>query len=219
VSLAGPAVGVSSAELAALEAASAPEVVRWAVDRFGDGLTVLCSGQDAVLVDVALRVEPTIEVAFLDTGFHFPETIETMLAIAERYRPRLRVIAPWRHLAGVGRPGFCCRDHKVEQLDLALDGRAAWLSGLRRADSADRAATPVAAVDRRGLVRLHPLAAWTDDDVAAYIAANDVIVNPLRERGYPSIGCRPCTQPAGGGAGARSGRWAGTDRTECGIHE
>jgi phosphoadenosine phosphosulfate reductase len=205
-------------ELGHLERSSAAEVVAWAADRFGDGLTLLCSGQDAVLVDVALRVDPTIEVAFLDTGFHFNETIETMLAIAERYRPRLRVIAPWRHLPGVGKPGFCCSDHKVDQLDLALDGRTAWLSGLRRADGPDRADTPIVTVDRRGLAKVNPLAGWSDDDVEAYIAANDIIVNPLRDRGYPSIGCRPCTSPAEPGEDARSGRWAGSERTECGIH-
>lgn len=209
---------LDSPGLAGLEQLPASEVVARAVERFGDGLTLLCSGQDAVLVDVALRVDPTIEVAFLDTGFHFPETIETMLAIAERYRPRLRVIAPWRHLPGVGRPGFCCSEHKVEQLDLALEGRTAWLSGLRRADSADRADTPVVGRDRRGLVKLNPLATWSDDDVARYIADHDVIVNPLQARGYPSIGCRPCTRPAEPGADARSGRWADSERTECGIH-
>jgi phosphoadenosine phosphosulfate reductase len=201
-----------------LEDRPAAEVVAWAVERFGDGLTLLCSGQDAVLVDVALKVDPTIEIAFIDTGFHFPETIETMLAIAQRYRPRLRVVAPWRHLPGVGRPGFCCGDHKVEQLDVALEGRTAWLSGLRRADSPDRADTAVVTRDRRGLVKLNPLAAWTDAEVDAYTAAHDIIVNPLRDRGYPSVGCRPCTSPVVDGADPRSGRWAGSERTECGIH-
>lgn len=210
--------GLSSAELTALERLSAPELVAWGAERFGDQLSLLCSGQDAVLVDVALRVDPTIEVVFLDTGFHFNETIETMLAIAERYRPRVRVISPWRHLAGVGQPGFCCSDHKVEQLDLALAGRAAWLSGLRRADDPERADTPVVTVDRRGLVKVNPLALWSDEETEAYIAANDIIVNPLRDRGYPSIGCRPCTAPAEPGAGGRSGRWVGSQRTECGIH-
>ena len=207
-----------SAELAELERSSAAEVVAWASGRFGDGLTLLCSGQDAVLVDVALKVDPTIEIAFLDTGFHFNETIETMLAIAERYRPRLRVIAPWRHLPGVGKPGFCCSDHKVEQLDLALDGRTAWLSGLRRADGLDRADTPVVTVDRRGLVKVNPLAAWTDADVDAYVVENGVLVNPLAYDGYPSIGCAPCTRRVAPGEDPRSGRWAGTGKTECGLH-
>lgn len=211
-------VDLPAAEIEALERRTAPEIVAWAVERFGSGLTLLCSAQDAVLVDVALRVDPTIEVAFLDTGFHFPETIDTMLAIAARYSPRLRVIAPWRHQDGVGRPGFCCSDHKVEQLELALAGRTAWLSGLRRADGPDRADTPVVGVDRRGLVKVNPLAAWSDDEVEAYIAANDIIVNPLRDRGYPSIGCWPCTSPADPGSGGRSGRWAGSARSECGIH-
>ncbi len=199
-------------------ATSAADAVRWAVARFGDGLSLLCSGQDAVLVDVALRVDPTIELVFIDTGFHFDETINTMLAIAERYRPRLRVVVPWRHLSGVGKPDFCCSDHKVEQLDVALAGKRAWLSGLRRADGPSRADAGIAEVDRRGLVKVNPLVAWTDDEVAAYEIANDIIVNPLRDKGYPSIGCKPCTSPVEPGDDARSGRWAGSTKTECGLH-
>lgn len=200
------------------ETATAKGAVRWAVEQFGSDLTLLCSGQDAVLVDVALSVDPTIEIAFIDTGFHFPETIMTMQRIAERYRPRLRVVVPWRDLPDAGQTGFCCSDHKVEQLDVALDGRRAWLSGLRRADSADRADTAMVEVDRRGLVKVNPLVAWSDDEVAAYERSNEIIVNPLRDRGYPSIGCWPCTSPVEDGADPRSGRWAGQERTECGIH-
>jgi phosphoadenosine phosphosulfate reductase len=192
--------------------------VRWAVERFGSDLSLLCSGQDAVLVDVALTVDPSIELVFIDTGFHFPETITTMQRIAERYRPRLRVVVPWRHLPNAGRPGFCCGDHKVEQLDIALEGRRAWISGLRRADGPDRAGTPMVETDRRGLTKVNPLVAWSDGEVAAYEQANDIIVNPLRDQGYPSIGCRPCTSPVADGADPRSGRWAGQDRSECGIH-
>ena len=196
----------------------AADTVRWAIDRHRDGLCVLSSGQDAVLIDVVLSVEPTVPVVFLDTGFHFPETIETMLRIVERYRPRLEVVAPWRHLDGVGRPGFCCSDHKVEQLDTALAGRTAWFSGLRRADDPSRAATPVVDVDRRGLVKFNPLALWSDEETERYVVERDIIVNPLRDRGYPSIGCRPCTSPVLDGGDVRSGRWAGEDRTECGLH-
>jgi phosphoadenosine phosphosulfate reductase len=201
-----------------VETATASGAVRWAVETFGRDLTLLCSGQDAVLIDVALAVDPGIEVAFIHTGYHFNETIETVLRIAERYRPRLRVVAPWRHLPGGSKPGFCCSDHKVEQLEVALEGRRAWLSGLRWSDSPDRSEAAMVETDRRGLTKFNPLIAWSDDEVAAYERANDIIVNPLRDRGYPSIGCRPCTTPVEQGADRRAGRWAGQDRTECGIH-
>lgn len=197
---------------------TAQEAVAWAVDRFGSDLSLLCSGQDAVLVDVALKVNPDIEIVFIDTGFLFDETINTMMAIAERYRPKLRVVAPWRHLPNTGKPDFCCSDHKVEQLDAALIGRRAWISGLRRADGPSRADAKLAEVDRRGLVKINPLVAWSDDEVADYEIANDIIINPLRYQGYPSIGCKPCTSPVQDGADARSGRWAGSAKTECGLH-
>lgn len=209
-----PAVAAASIH----PSSSASDAVAWAVRQFGDGLTLLCSGQDAVLVDVAMKVDPTIELVFIDTGFHFDETINTMLAIAERYRPRLKVVVPWRHLSGAGKPGFCCSDHKVEQLDVALAGKTAWLSGLRRADGPDRADARLAEVDRRGLVKVNPLVGWSDRDVLAYEIANDIIVNPLRDRGYPSIGCRPCTTPVEIGGNIRSGRWAGSTKSECGLH-
>lgn len=196
----------------------ATDVIRWAVDEFGDDLTLLCSGQDAVLVDLALRVAPKIEVTFIDTGFHFDETIETMLRIAERYSPNLRIVVPWRHLDGVGTPGFCCRGHKVEQLDHALRDRRAWLSGIRRADDPARATARQVEVDRRGLTKVNPIVGWGEARVAAYERRRDIIVNPLRAAGFPSIGCRPCTAPVASDAGARAGRWAGSERTECGLH-
>lgn len=189
--------------------------VEQAVNDFGDDLTLLCSGQDAVLVDVALRVDPTIEVAFIDTGFHFNETIETMLRIVQRYSPRLKVVAPWRHLPDVGKADFCCSSHKVEQLEEALNGKRAWLSGVRRADGEARAEAQLLSIDRRGLTKINPLVDWTDEQIDSYVLDNDVILNPLRDRGYPSIGCAPCTSPADGG---RSGRWAGRDKSECGLH-
>ncbi|MEZ5341787.1 MAG: phosphoadenylyl-sulfate reductase [Acidimicrobiales bacterium] len=195
------------------------EAIARGVERFGDDLVLLFSGQDAVLVDIALKVDPRIELVFIDTGFHFNETIETVLRVAERYQPRLRVVSPWRHLSGVGTEGFCCGDHKVEQLDRALDGKRAWLSGLRRADSPDRADVRQVSLDRRGLVKVNPIVSWDDDQVARYISDNDIIVNPLLSRGYPSLGCKPCTRPiAEGDVDGRAGRWAGSDRTECGIH-
>ncbi len=213
-----PVVYPSVAAASFDESLDARDAVRRAVSMFGSELSLLCSGQDAVLVDVALSVDPTIELVFIDTGFHFDETINTMLAIAERYRPTLRIVVPWRHVPGAGKPGFCCSDHKVDQLDFALLGKRAWLSGLRRADGPSRAEAAMAEVDRRGLVKINPLIGWSDDKVAGYELQHDIIVNPLRARGYPSIGCKPCTSPVEPGGEVRDGRWAGSDKTECGLH-
>src|SRR3954469_4669646 len=175
---------------AALEGAPAGDVVAWAVDRFGEGLALASSFQDCVLLDVALGVAPALQVVFLDTQYHFPETLDYMDRVRRRYDMDLRIVRPrvapderWRFdLDG------CCAVRKVEPLDRALAGRSAWMSGLRRADSASRAATPVLAMDeRRGLVKVNPLAAWTDADVERYAVERDLSVHPLASRGYASI--------------------------------
>jgi phosphoadenosine phosphosulfate reductase len=115
-------------------------------------------------------------------------------------------------------PGNCCSAVKVGQLDRALANKAAWMSGLRRDEAEVRATAPIVVRDLRGLVKVNPIATWTDQDVAGYIAEHDVPVNPLLEQGYPSIGCWPCTKPVADGEDPRSGRWAGQDKTECGLH-
>ena len=212
---------LSQSEIEALsrsfETQPASKVIRWAVDRFHPRLALLCSFPDAVLIDLAIRVEPSIEVVFIDTGHHFPETLETVEAVRRRYGLNLRMVTVGPDPAPLGEDG-CCSATKVAQLDRALVGREAWMSGLRRADAVTRADAPIVGLDRRGLVKVNPLATWTDDDVAGYIAEHDVPVNPLVFRGYPSVGCRPCTRPVAPGEDPRSGRWAGTGRTECGIH-
>lgn len=201
------------------EGAPPADVVRWAVDAFGPRLCLAASMTDAVLVDIATRVDPALDVVFIDTGLHFPETLETAERVRRRYRLNLRVVrvvepeVPFP----VADPVGCCSAAKVEALDRALEGRLAWMSGLRRAESAARAGAPVVGRDSRGLVKVNPLAGWGDADVAAYVAAHDVPVNPLVARGYPSIGCWPCTRPVAPGADPRSGRWQGA-RTECGLH-
>jgi len=209
-----------SARSAAFERAPAEEIVGWAAETFGDRLCLTTSLTDAVLLDLAARVAPGIEVVFLDTQYHFAETLATLDAVRERYPVRLNVRRPDRPLDDLWRTDTdaCCHARKVVPLDEALAGKSAWLSGLRRADSAERADTPIVARDRRGLVKVNPIATWSDDDVARYIQLHDVPVNPLVARGYPSIGCWPCTQAVAVGAGARAGRWAGTDKTECGLH-
>jgi phosphoadenosine phosphosulfate reductase len=194
----------------------ASKVVRWAVDRFHPHLSLLASMTDAVLIDLAVKVEPSIEVVFIDTGHHFPETLETVEAVRRRYGLNLRIVTVGPDPAPL--VDGCCSATKVLQLDRALVGRPAWLSGLRRADAPTRAGAPIVGLDPRGLVKVNPLATWTDDDVAGYIAEHDVPVNPLVFQGYPSVGCRPCTRQVAPGDDPRAGRWAGSSRTECGIH-
>jgi len=212
-------------ELAAIsdsfETAPASKVVRWAVETFGDDLCIAASFQDAVLIDVATRVKPDIEVVFIDTGDHFPETYATVEQVRARYDLNLRIMrvpepeTPF-HIVD---PVRCCSDAKVAALEEALSGKAAWLSGLRRAEASTRADAPIVSLDKRGLVKVNPLATWSDLDVTGYVAANDVPYNPLLDQGYPSIGCMPTTKPVEPGADPRSGRWAGSDKTECGLHE
>ncbi len=206
---------------ARFEDAHPTAIIRWAVEQFGSGLCMTTSFADTMLIDLATSVEPDIEVIFLDTGFHFAETIQTQRRAQARYALNLQVVRPPPDAADVWADGSdaCCGDRKVRPLDDALlDGHTAWMSGLRRADSRGRAGTPIVEVDRRGLVKVNPIATWTDEQVATYSADCGVIVNPLASEGYESIGCWPCTDPPALGADRRAGRWAGLDKTECGIH-
>ena len=202
------------------ETAPPGAVIEWAVEQFHPFMCLAASMTDAVLIDLAVAVEPSIEVVFIDTGYHFPETLETVERVRRRYGLNLRVltVAPqpvelWR-----SDPANCCSAAKVEQMDRALLGKLAWMSGLRRAEAPTRAKAPIVARDLRGLVKVNPIANWTDQDVSGYIADHDIPVNPLLGRGYPSIGCQPCTRPVPEGSDPRSGRWSGTDKTECGLH-
>lgn len=206
---------------AQFEQASAGEIVGWAVERFHPQLCLTASMTDAVLIDVATTVEPSVEVVFIDTGYHFPETLQTLEQVRRRYGLNLRImtVAPSPVPLWKSDPVNCCTPAKVAQLERALAGKLAWMSGLRRQESATRSKAPIVSRDRRGLVKVNPLANWTDLDVQGYIADHDVPVNPLLRSGYPSIGCWPCTRPVGPGEDARSGRWAGQAKTECGLHD
>ena len=214
----------SSRELADLnvrfERAPASAVVEWAVEQFHPYLCLTASMTDAVLIDIAVRAEPSIEVVFIDTGYHFPETLDTLERVRRYYGLNLRVLTVPPQPAELWKvdPEKCCSAAKVEQLERALVGKLAWMSGLRRAEAVTRRNAPIVARDLRGLVKINPLATWSDQDVAGYIADHEVPVNPLLEQGYPSIGCQPCTLPVGNGADPRSGRWVGRDKTECGLH-
>jgi phosphoadenosine phosphosulfate reductase len=205
---------------ASFEARPAADVVAWAVANFGTELCLTTSLTDAVLVDVALSVDPGVEVVFIDTGFHFPETLQILDDVRRRYSPNLRVLRSSKPLDDLWRrdTDACCAVRKVAQLDEALEGKRAWMSGLRRADAPNRAATPIIQRDRRGLVKINPLATWSDEYVDRYIAERNVPVNPLVAQGFPSVGCWPCTRAIAEGEDPRAGRWAGTSKTECGLH-
>ncbi|MBM9476904.1 phosphoadenylyl-sulfate reductase [Nakamurella flavida] len=212
-----------------LEGASAHDVMSWAGEHFGDRLAVTASMQDTALAHLASKAVPGIDVLFLDTGYHFLETLGTADAVEAVYDVTLRRLTAEHTVAQqdalLGKdlfatdPDTCCALRKVAPLNAALAGYDAWATGVRRVESPTRANTPVVAFDvRRQKIKLAPLAAWTDEDVDAYIAANGVLVNPLLSPEYPSIGCAPCTRAVLPGQNARAGRWAGMAKTECGIN-
>lgn len=203
-----------------LESAPPQRIVAWAVGWFGSGVVLAASFQDCVLIDMATRIDPDIEVLFLDTGFHFPETLEYVEQVRNRYELNLRVVTPEigtdEHPCGSER---CCEMRKVAPLQRALGGKQAWMSGVRRVETPERAGSPIVDFDwRRGVVKVNPLAAWTDQDVARYVEENHLLRHPLSHRGYTSIGCAPTTAPVAPGEDPRAGRWAGEEKTECGLH-
>ena len=215
---------LTSEELAALsagfESAPASAVIRWAVDTFGHSLVLAASFEDIVLIDLATKVAPDIEVVFLDTEAHFPETLSFVDDVKDRYRLNLTVTKPGpeaaAHPCGSEQ---CCQFRKVEPLRRAIQGRRAWMTSLKRSDGPTRADTPIVSWDEGfGLVKVNPLAAWTDRDIASYLADHDLPVHPLVARGYRSIGCAPTTRPVAEGEDARAGRWSGLDKAECGLH-
>lgn len=214
---------------AELEGAPAEEIVKWAVDTFGERFCVTTSFADAVLVHLVSRVAPGAEVVFLDTGLHFPETLRVREQVRRTLPVTVRSIRPRLTMAEQDQaygprlysrdPDECCALRKVEPLDRALERYDAWAAGLRRDESPTRANTPVVAFEpSRGKVKVAPLAAWTQADVDAYIARYDVPVNSLLRHGYGSVGCWPCTRRTKPGEDARAGRWPLFDKTECGIH-
>lgn len=212
-----------------LETASATEVLRWAADTFGDRFAVTSSMADGLLAHLAGQAVPGVEVVFLDTGYHFAETIGTRNAVAAAYPVRVRTVLPLQTVAEQDAehgpqlwrrdPDRCCGLRKVEPLARALEPYTAWASGIRRDEASTRRQVGVVEWDaRRGKVKVNPLATWTQDDADAYAAEHEVLVNPLAYDGYPSIGCAPCTRRVEPGADPRSGRWAGSAKTECGLH-
>ena len=222
---------VDPAELAAeVETLDAESSIGWAQERFGSDMRFAVSFQktSSVIVDMAHRLDPGLRFFYVDTGLLFPETYATRDALVERYGIRFECFADQslaqqseRRAANLVRPDQdgCCADRKVELMRTALSDVSCWVSGIRRVDSPTRANAPKFGWDERfGLWKLNPLADWDEKRVWNYIKDHHVPYNPLHDQGYPSIGCMPCTTVAPTGADERAGRWAGTDRTECGIH-
>ncbi len=213
----------------ALAGAEPHDVLRWADLHFGDSLAIASSMAAAVLGHLASTTAPRAKIVFLDTGYHFAETLSTAAAVNTALPLEVLVVRPHRTVAGQDAdhgprlyerdPDLCCSLRKVQPLARALNPFSAWASGVRRDESASRRNTETVHWDeRRGMVKVNPLAYWTQARVEEYIAANDVIVNPLVHDGYPSIGCAPCTRRVAPGADPRSGRWADRDKSECGLH-
>jgi len=202
-----------------LESLSAQEVLAHVVDEYHPRLYVACSFQKeaSVILDMLLAVEPAARVFTLDTGVLFPETYEMWRRIEQRYGIEIDVYrGDWIDGLWHRDPDSCCGMRKVEPLERALSGVDAWITGLRRDQSAARADTPKLGADsgHPGKLKCAPLADWSEKDIWRYIVENDVPYHPLHDRGYASIGCTHCTSPGGG----REGRWAGTDKIECGLH-
>ena len=222
-------IAIAERGAAELDGASAEELLAWTDENFGGEYVVASNMQDAVLVAMAAKVRPGVDVLFLDTGYHFAETIGTRDAVEAVYGINVVNVTPERSVAEqdelLGKdlfasdPAACCRMRKVEPLGKALKGYSAWVTGIRRVEAPTRANAPFISYDKAfGLVKINPIAAWSDDEMQAYIDANDILVNPLVFEGYPSIGCAPCTAKPIEGADPRSGRWAGQSKTECGLH-
>ena len=202
-----------------LESLSAQEVLAHVVDEHHPRLYVACSFQKeaSVILDMLFAIEPAARVFTLDTGVLFPETYETWRRIEQRYGVEIDVYrGEWIDGLWLRDPDACCGMRKVGPLERALSGVDAWITGLRRDQSPNRAGTAKLGPDdgHPGKLKCAPLADWSEQDVWRYLVANDVPYHPLHDRGYGSIGCTHCTAPGGG----RDGRWAGTDKIECGLH-
>jgi phosphoadenosine phosphosulfate reductase len=213
----------------ALRGAQADEVIVWAAETFGKRLCITSSMTDAVIIDLASKHVPGIDVLFLDTGYHFAETIGTRDAVGVVYPVNVVNVTPATSVAEqdaelgpnlyARNPDLCCYLRKVVPLEKALDPYDAWITGVRREEADTRTNTQVVQWDaKRQMVKVNPIVEWTQQDVDDYIREHGVLVNPLVDDGYPSIGCRTCTARVAPGADPRSGRWAGTAKTECGIH-
>jgi phosphoadenosine phosphosulfate reductase len=212
-----------------LELATAEQIIEWSVETFGSRFCVTSSMSDGALSHLASRVAPGIDVIFLDTGLHFVETLGTRDAVAATTPVNVITLSPTISVREQAEqygpnlwetnPDLCCALRKVKPLHDALESYDAWAAGLRREETHNRVIAPVVGWDeKKQKVKVSPLARWSQGDVDRYITEHNVVVNPLRFDGYPSIGCWPCTKRVQQGDDPRSGRWSGFGKTECGIH-
>ncbi|MDN6536802.1 MAG: phosphoadenylyl-sulfate reductase, partial [Corynebacterium variabile] len=211
-----------------LDGKTAEEILDWVNEHVTGTVAVTMSMQDTVLAELTQGRVHDAEFVFLDTGYHFDETMDVAREVDERYSLPLKTVEPVLSVEEQNReyganlyrsnPTACCRMRKVEPLARMLNPYEAWISGVKRVDSELRKDTPILDVDRTGRLKINPIAAWTDQDVEDYIEAHDLIIHPLTKQGYPSIGCATCTLPVAPGEDPRSGRWAGSTKTECGLH-
>ena len=209
------------------------DILKWAYQEYQDNMVYACSfgAEGIVLIDLIHKVKKDARIIFLDTGLHFAETYQLIEQVKERYpslniqmvKPELSVEEQaerygrelWKH-----NPNLCCQMRKVEPLRVALSGTKAWISGLRRDQSPTRSHTQYINKDEKFKnIKVCPLIHWTWRDVLDYIDLNQLPYNPLHDKGYPSIGCAPCTKPVGDRGDSRAGRWAGLSKTECGLHQ
>jgi phosphoadenosine phosphosulfate reductase len=219
-------------EIAArLEGGRPEDILRWAFEEFGDRVTIATGfgAEGVALVDLAVRINPRADVFFLDTSFLFHETYELRRRLEGRYGIEIRAfqtrLTPDAQELTFGPklwavdPDLCCRLRKLEPLREALKGKAAWVTAIRRSQTAERATAGVVEWDYQWkLVKINPLAGWSKADVWGHIRENDLPYNPLHERGYPSIGCTHCTRAVTEGEDERAGRWSNFAKTECGLH-
>ena len=209
--------------------ASAAEILRWAHDHAPGPLVVTLSMENTVLAELSKRYLPGADFLFLDTEYHFPETLEVAEKVEHRYPEHTLVRAPAQlsrreqdEVYGPNlysrNPTACCRMRKVEPLAVHMSPYVGWVTGVRRADGPTRTEAPALSLDRTGRLKLSPLVTWSLEDTDAFIADHDLIVHPLTTQGYPSIGCATCTLPVAEGEDPRAGRWAFAQKTECGLH-
>jgi len=218
-----PDPGELSSISARLEHQDAPAIVAWTWEHFGTSAVLTSSFEDPVLIDIVASVAPQLEILFLDTQYHFAETLSYVKELERRYSLNCSVVHPsadvvpddlWKSDVEA-----CCHSRKVEPLRRALEGRRAWITGIRRADGPSRASVPIVSFDEtHQLVKVNPLATWPDAQMTTYQADRELPAHPLFHKGYRSIGCWPCTRPVALGEDRRAGRWAGLDKTECGLH-
>ena len=205
-----------------LEHTTPVEIVRWAADRVGSDITVTCSFEDVVLAHVAATAVPGIEIVMIDTQYLFAETQWLAEELRKNFGANLRIVHPlhvtpdnlWQRDTEA-----CCNVRKVQPLNAVLSEKTGWVTGVRRIDGPTRAETPVVALDAvRNVLKINPLALYSDEEMETYEFLHELPRNPLKDRGYPSIGCWPCTKPVAEGEDKRAGRWAGQAKTECGLH-